>query len=62
MYLLVFPDNVPTVIASAKGVPREFTKAKKAKNFVQGRPRLRDLRYRLVDDITGITNRLKVDF
>jgi len=58
MYIVIAGTQV---VANAKGVPRDFPKAKKAKNFLQGRPRLCDLEYKLTDDISGIPGRLKVD-
>jgi hypothetical protein len=61
MYIIIIGSGTRSVVATAKGIPRDFPKAKKAKNFLQGRPRLRDLEYKLTDDISDIPNRMRVD-
>jgi hypothetical protein len=61
MYVIVFTEDDQSVLANAKGTPRHFPKAKKARNFVQGRPRLRDLKWRVVDDLPENIKPLRVD-
>lgn len=59
MYILVV--DTQQVVATSKGIPREFPKMKKANNFMQGRPRLSECEWVFVKDITKITGRLRVD-
>ncbi len=61
MYIIVFTDDTQSVISTAKGTPRDFPRAKKARNFIQGRPRLRNLNWRVTEDIGSIDGRLRVD-
>ena len=61
MYIIVFTEDTQSVISTANGTPRDFPKAKKARNFIQGRPRLRNLKWRVVEDISSIDGRLHVD-
>lgn len=61
MYIIVFTDDTQSVIATANGTPRDFPKAKKARNFIQGRPRLRNLKWRVVEDLPENIKPLRVD-
>ncbi len=61
MYIIVFTDDTQAVIATAKGTPRDFSKSKKARNFIQGRPRLRNLKWRVVEDLPENIKPLRVD-
>lgn len=61
MYIIVFTEDTQAVISTAKGTPRDFSKAKKARNFIQGRPRLCNLKWRVVADLPEHIERLRVD-
>lgn len=47
------------VIVASNGQVREFSKHKKAQNFINGRPYLKNLR--IVDNIDNFNGRLRVD-
>ena len=61
MYILIVDGDTFKVVANSKGTPRKFPKMKKANNFIQGRPRLRDCEWVLVKDVTKVPGRMKVD-
>lgn len=58
-YIVVTKDETQKVVADSEGEIREFPKQKKAKNFVNGRPYLKDPQ--IVTEIGGIKSRLKVE-
>ena len=58
MYYIIIDDG--KVVADSSGKPREFSKPKKARNFVNGRPYLGDS-YTIVDDISGYKRRRRVN-
>ncbi len=61
MYIIVFTEDTQSVVSNAKGTPRDFPKAKKARNFIQGRPRLCNLKWRVIEDLPKNIQPLRVD-
>ena len=57
-YILV---NNEIVVAHPNGEARIFSKLKKAKNFINGRPYLKKQVTQIVTDISNQHNRLKID-
>jgi hypothetical protein len=60
-YIVVDDGNKKRVVSSSNGHPREFPKHKKARNFINGRPFLRDANSQIVTEIDGIKYYMKVD-
>jgi len=53
--------NGDTVVATSNGRPREFSKRKKAQNFIDGRAYLGAKNPQIVTEIDGIEHCFKVD-
>lgn len=60
-YIIVTIDDIRKVVAASNGVPREFPKQKKARNFINGRPYLEAKNPQIVIDIDDIKHHFKVD-
>ncbi len=60
-YIIVIIDDIRKVVVSSNGVPREFPKQKKARNFIAGRPYLEAKNPQIVTDIDEIKHHFKVD-
>lgn len=60
-YIVVIDAGVPKVVSNTKGTPRTFPKHKKANNFINSRKYLRERRWQIVDNISTIPGRFKVD-
>lgn len=58
-YIIIEHDGKRKVVSDAKNNPRIFAKKKKARNFIAGRSFLKNTK--IVEDITNISERLKVD-
>jgi hypothetical protein len=58
-YIVITKDETQKVIADSEGQIREFPKRKKAQNFVDGRPYLKDPQ--IVTKVDGIKQYFKVE-
>ena len=60
-YIVVNDNDTVKVVTSANGPPREFSKRKKAQNFINGRAYLEVKSPQIVTEINGIEQCFKVD-
>jgi len=60
-YITVLAGRRPAVVTDGRGRARSFPKAKKAYNFVEGRPYLRAMKPRVVESLNSQLATFKVD-
>lgn len=60
-YIVVEDDEQKKVVTSSNGHPREFSKQKKARNFIDGRSYIQAKNPEIVTEIDEINHDFKVD-
>lgn len=60
-YIVVSDGDKVMVVSMSNGRPREFSKRKKAQNFINGRAYLQEKNPQIVTEIDEIKHRFRVD-
>jgi hypothetical protein len=60
-YIIVIVKDCEMVVVDASGQRRAFKKEKKARSFINGRPRLRREQTKIVSDLSDIYMSITVD-